>query len=212
MSVAWRGAERTAIDARGAIVDVRRTNNPLRGAALVLLAISPFAYLACSDDTTGGGGTLTLPTDDASTTPTADAAPAVDAGVDAPDADAGPIATATVHVVTAKKVPEANVKVVFYDAAGGVLGTETTDATGQATHTMPAGGSVTGVFGTATASSLVTIEGVQPFLSSYATVRASAAALAPSRALHDGSGNPVAPALPVDGTLKVTAFSQDNAD
>ena len=135
---------------------------PLRGATLALIAVSPFAHLACSDDSISGGGTFTLPTVDASIAPVADAAPAVDASVDAPDADSGPATTATVHLVTARKAPEANVKVVFYDAVGAVLGTETTDATGQATHTMPAGGSVTAVFGTATESNLVTIQGVQP--------------------------------------------------
>lgn len=133
---------------------------PLRGATLALLAISPFAYLACSDDSAGGGGSISLSTVDASTNPVADAAPAIDAGT-VTHVDAGPT-TASVLVVTANKLPEPGVQVVFHDASGAVLGTETTDATGIATHPMPAGGSVTAVFGNATASNLVTILGAQP--------------------------------------------------
>lgn len=141
-------------------------NKSLRGTTLALLAISPFAYLACSDDSSATAGTVTTPTVDASTTPVADAATTevastgpVDAGA---DADAAVGTTATVLALTTKKLPEQGVKVVFYDAAGTVLGTETTDATGMATHAMTAGGSVTAVFGTSFDHELVTILGVQP--------------------------------------------------
>ena len=166
---------------------------PPRGATLALLAISPFAWLACSDDSVSGGGTFTLP--DASVLPIADAAPTLDAGSEPDaDADAGPATTATVQVATATKLPEQNVKVVFYDATGHALGTETTDATGKATHTIAPGGSITAVFGSASQPSLVSILGVEP--GDALTV------LDPAR-IFNVTFAVTAPALPTDATHHV---------
>jgi hypothetical protein len=123
-----------------------------------LIGLVPFAILAaCEDDQSGGGPNLQLdagqPVIDGSTPPPTPT-PTADAG------DAGP-APVTV-TVTGAKGPEANVPVVFQDAAGSVIATVMTSATGVAAQVVPAGSQVTVVMGTATASHLLTITEVEP--------------------------------------------------
>ncbi len=75
-----------------------------------------------------------------------------------PEAEAGPaLVTVLVHSVNG---PEQGVTVVFQDAAGAVLGTATTDASGLAVHIAQGVSQATAVMGTPASPLLTTIQGV----------------------------------------------------
>ncbi|MBX3185385.1 MAG: hypothetical protein KF819_00155 [Labilithrix sp.] len=120
----------------------------------VLLPLLPLYALASCEDSGGTSATFDAgptPVFDASDPPT-DAAPA--------DVDAG---TAPVTVnVTRGGAPASGIVIVFGDAAGAVLGVETTDASGVAARVVPAGSQVTAIMGSATAPRLFTVTDVEP--------------------------------------------------
>ena len=96
-----------------------------------------------------------------------DASQAKDASAepDAAKSDAGPAAGPITVIVTTATGPEPGVSVLFHDATGAVVATETTDANGSASEDADAGGGVqaiTAVLGTQLSPSLVSIFAVEP--------------------------------------------------
>lgn len=71
------------------------------------------------------------------------------------------LANAVVVTLTKQGAPESGILVVFGDAAGAVIATETTSETGVAAHVVPGGSHVTLVMGTLQFPRLVTITDVE---------------------------------------------------
>jgi hypothetical protein len=157
----------------------------------VVLLIVPTLWVACFSQSSGGPGTnpefdagfdatefdsstpdSETPTEAAveaaldSTSPPAEAGPMdagpTDASVDvATDVvEAGP--APTVVVVGGANGYESGIPILFSDASGNVVASATTDATGQVSQIVPAGGMVTVVLGTITSPRLTTYVGVTP--------------------------------------------------
>jgi hypothetical protein len=131
---------------------------------LAALGLFPLFALGCAGDDTnpavpdaGPGGSTA--SQDATVPPPSGDGSAGD-GSSNVETDAGPLVTVT--VVDSSGAPEALVAVVFSDATGALVGASTTDGTGAASGVVPTGGSVTVLFGTAAAPTLVTIFGVEP--------------------------------------------------
>ena len=114
----------------------------------------PVVYLACEDDGGSGqpgvfdGGTtgFDAPTSDAPVVP----------------ADTGPAPNPVTVNVVKNAQPEAGVTIVFSDAAGTVIDTATTDATGRVVRMLPAGSQVTALLGSAARAQILTVVGVEP--------------------------------------------------
>ncbi len=88
-----------------------------------------------------------------------------DAGSRTDAADTGPLQDVSVPPLTVTVLsggaPESGVLVVFQDATGVVLGTETTDAAGTVTRIVAAGSQVTAALGTTQSPNLVTVQDVE---------------------------------------------------
>jgi hypothetical protein len=131
---------------------------------LAALGLSPLFAFGCAGDDTNpavpdAGPSGSTASQDATVPPSSGDAGAGD-GSSNVETDAGPLVTMT--VVDSSGSPEALVPVVFSGATGALVGASATDATGAASGLVPAGGSVTVLFGTAATPTLVTIFGVQP--------------------------------------------------
>ena len=142
------------------------------------LAALPLLPLACfgSDGKNGGGATIDAGFDGTSFEASGD-----DSSSDGPATNDGPVdamaeAVADVQLdvpvdsppqpvtmtVVTPTGPKQGITVVFEDATGTVLATVVTDATGKASHVVPAGSQVTVLIGSPTSPQITTIAGVAP--------------------------------------------------